>query len=121
MHPTQLDRDRKYNATPRGRYKQHKNRAKDRGIGFLLTFEQWWSIWKKSGKWELRGNLPGQYAMCRLDDEGPYADGNVYIGEVAQNVSDRNFKFHGVPEKRSDRKKVIRRHTARSTSVSFKD
>jgi len=121
MKPNQLEHDRRYNVTPKGRYKQHKAKSKQRGIAFLLTFDEWWDIWYTSKKWPLRGNLPGQFAMCRLDDAGPYAVGNVYIGEVRRNVRDRNFSYHGHPEKRSDRGKVIRTHTRRSTSVRFEE
>jgi hypothetical protein len=60
-------------------YKSQRNAAKKRGIGWELTFEQWWSIWRKSRRWNQRGRYPDQYCMARLYDTGPYAVGNVKI------------------------------------------
>jgi hypothetical protein len=67
------------------KYKQCVAGAKTRGIPFLLTFEEWWQIWQDSGHWEERGNLSGQYVMCRNADQGPYAVGNVRIDTVRGN------------------------------------
>ena len=51
------DRMREYRAKnpARNAYNTQKSGAKKRGIAFLLTFEQWWSVWEASGKWENRG------------------------------------------------------------------
>jgi hypothetical protein len=70
----------------RNKYSAHKSSAKQRGIPFLLTFEQWWQIWQESGHWEKRGH---PYMMTRLRDEGPYAVENVRIATGAQNAEDR--------------------------------
>ena len=61
------------------KYRHHKNLAKGRNIPFDLTFEEWWSIWQDSGKWEQRGRKRGQYVMSRFNDIGPYAKDNVEI------------------------------------------
>jgi hypothetical protein len=71
-------------------YTQHKSNAKQRGIPFLLTFEEWKEVWLASGKWELRGRGADKYCMCRTGDAGAYAVGNVFIDRNAQNVSDGN-------------------------------
>jgi hypothetical protein len=84
-----MGRKKKYSeqiASARYKYSKHKSSAKQRGIPFLLTFEQWWQIWQESGHWEKRG-CP--YMMTRLKDEGPYAVGNVRIATGAQNAEDR--------------------------------
>ena len=66
----------------------HRNGAINiRGIPFTLTFEEWWDIWDKSGKYEERGTLRGQYGMSRYNDVGPYAIGNVFIQLGIHNVS----------------------------------
>ena len=65
--------------SPKGRYAQHRQRAKQSGIPFLLTFEQWWQIWQESGHYENRGNGVSSYVMARPGDQGPYAIGNVEI------------------------------------------
>jgi hypothetical protein len=78
---------RRFREKPYGKYVDHRAGAVQRGIPFLLTFDEWWDIWQKSGKWHLRGS--GQYMMCRYGDDGPYAVGNVYIGTATDNINDR--------------------------------
>ena len=67
------------------KYTDQKSKAKHRGIDFNLTFEEWWDIWQKSGKWDQRGIHKGQYVMSRIADKGPYALGNVFIQTVGDN------------------------------------
>jgi hypothetical protein len=67
--------------------KRRKNPDGSIGIPWELTFEEWWAIWEASGKWEQRGRKRGKYCMCRHNDCGPYAVGNVYIGEYGANSS----------------------------------
>lgn len=109
MHPTQLERDRRYAATPKGQYARHKANAVKRGVPFQLTFEEWQAIWKHSGKWELRGNTSGCYVMARHGDKGPYALGNVSIQPFSKNLKDARKKAA----------QMTRRHTARTTTVTF--
>jgi hypothetical protein len=78
--------------TPQYYYNQQKQSAKRRknsdgsiGIPWEFTFETWWEVWEKSGKWEQRGCRAGQYCMRRKNDAGPYSPDNVYIGEVIEN------------------------------------
>ena len=70
------------------RFNQHRSNARERipPIDFDLTFEQWWGIWDRSGKWEQRGCRKGQYVMARYNDTGPYALGNVYITTHEANI-----------------------------------
>ena len=53
--------------------------AKERGIEWLLSFEEWYKIWVDSGKFPLRGRKKGQYCMARFGDVGPYSVDNVKI------------------------------------------
>ncbi len=69
----------------RHKYACHKSKAKQRGIEFNLTYEEWWHIWQKSGKWEQRGPNKGQYVMSRYNDIGPYEIGNVFIQPSVEN------------------------------------
>jgi hypothetical protein len=71
-------------------YFKHRQDAKERGVPFLMTFEEWWSIWDTSGKWPLRGCRKGQYVMARFGDEGGYEAGNVRICTSSENVSERH-------------------------------
>jgi hypothetical protein len=72
----------------RDQYMQHRRDAKARGIGFLLSFEDWLAIWVASGKLDLRGTKKGQYCMARYGDVGPYALGNVRVILHSQNVKE---------------------------------
>lgn len=66
-------------------YCDHKSRAKSRGIGFLLAFEEWLKIWTDSGHIQERGHWKGTYVMARFGDKGPYAVGNVRICTAEEN------------------------------------
>lgn len=68
-------------------YTQSKADAKCRGIDFLFTFEEWKDWWVSTGKWEKRGRTSGCYQMCRKNDVGPYALGNVYCDTIEANSS----------------------------------
>jgi hypothetical protein len=70
-------------------YGLRKCHARYRGIPFLLTFEEWWGIWRDSGKWEQRGARKDQYVMARHQDLGPYAVGNVRICTAAENQAEQ--------------------------------
>jgi hypothetical protein len=65
------------------RYQQHKANAKQRGIEFDLTFEEWQQIWGEH--LAARGRGAGQMQMCRARDEGGYRPGNVRIDTVEGN------------------------------------
>ncbi len=74
------------------RFAEHKRAAKQRGIGFLLTFDEWLGIWIKSGKLGLRGSGPGKFVMARSGDKGPYAIGNVRIITSEANHAEMRHK-----------------------------
>jgi hypothetical protein len=63
----------------RAKWSTQRSDAKRRGILFLLTFEEWFGIWKESGRLAQRGHGVGRYVMARFGDRGPYAVGNVRI------------------------------------------
>ena len=67
-------------------FRAHRHGAKARGIKFLLTFEEWLTIWNNSGHLHERGQHRGQYCMARYGDRGPYAIGNVKIILTAANT-----------------------------------
>lgn len=69
---------------------QERN-ALARGIPFLLSFEQWLSIWTESGKLDQRGRGADKFCMCRFGDYGPYEVGNVFIGTGRENVRAGNL------------------------------
>lgn len=84
-------KDYAYNdpARPKNKFKVHKERAAKNNIPFLLTFEEWWSIWQSSGHWDERGRGKGKYVMARRGpDIGPYAIENVDIKTHGENISE---------------------------------
>lgn len=96
----------KYRQSPRGRYTQHKINAKQRGIEFTLTYDEWWKIWEESGKWDLRGCKVGCYVMARKGDAGPYSKDNVLILSFYRNFID-------------GQQNITRKHTAKTLTVTF--
>lgn len=64
-----------------------KRNAAERGIEWILSLWQWWSIWQQSGHWSDRGRGRG-YQMCRKGDQGPYSVNNVYIATGTENIQD---------------------------------
>lgn len=85
---TKTEIQKEYRKTPKGKFGVIKQRAKQRGIPFLLSFEEWFSIWSKSGYWDSRGRTIDKYNMCRINDTGAYEIGNVYIAPHTQNIKD---------------------------------
>lgn len=67
-------------------FKQHQGNAALRNVEWALSFDEWWAIWRESGKWDKRGAKIGQYCMSRVGDTGPYAIGNVFINLASENV-----------------------------------
>lgn len=83
-----IDRRQK---TPSAAFLSQRSNAARRGIGWELTFVQWWKIWRDSGHWEQRGRGQG-YCMARIGDTGPYAVGNVEIKTIGENFSESYYK-----------------------------
>jgi len=67
-----------------------QSNAKRRGIGFLLTFEQWLKIWTDSSHLHERGCHRGKYNMARYGDRGAYEVGNVRIIPHGDNIAERD-------------------------------
>lgn len=68
-------------------YVKHKSKAKQRGIEFLLTFDEWKSWW--GSDWDQRGRTKNKLVMGRYKDSGPYALGNIYKTTQEGNSVDR--------------------------------
>lgn len=71
------------------RYAQHKKHAKERGIEFEFTFDEWWAIWEPH--WEKRGTHKDQLGMCRTHDKGPYRVDNVRLDTPKGNAAERGL------------------------------
>lgn len=78
-----------------------RSKSKKRGILFLLSFDEWWSIWRASGRWHERGRGQGQYCMARFGDVGAYEVGNVKIILRTDNTSEACLGGHHTLEHRA--------------------
>ena len=76
-------------------YHKQKNQAARRGIGFFLTFDEWYTIWEASGRLPERGRRKHEYVMARLGDVGPYAVGNVKIVTGFENKAEQRSPWIG--------------------------
>lgn len=65
-----------------------RHTAGRRGIEFLMTYEEWFGVWWRSGRIAEMGRKRGQYCMSRPGDRGPYAVGNVRIVRQEENKSE---------------------------------
>lgn len=98
---------------PIRKYGEQKHNARARGIGWGLTFKQWWDIWQQSGHWVERG--PGKgYCMARWGDSGPYSVENVYICTIGQNFAD-SYIVHPADQRKQ---KFLARKAAESQHAS---
>ena len=78
---------KKYRKSPKGRYIEQKTQAKQRGVEWRLSFEEWYTFWLDSGHWEERGS--GKWMMCRFADTGPYSLENIRIDNSLGNNRER--------------------------------
>lgn len=88
--------------TPKGIFSVQKRKAKQRGIEWKLSFDEWWKTWQESGKWDERG--VNGYVMCRNGDSGPYSMDNVRI-DTFKNNSLENYTMMGIDNKGRFKKK----------------
>jgi hypothetical protein len=68
-----------------------RKRAKQRGIEFHFTFEEWKLWWEDnlgSDWFKLRGKRVGQYVMARNGDKGPYEASNVKCITAIKNIQE---------------------------------
>lgn len=75
----------------RGKYTTQKAHARQRGIPFWLTFDEWLTIWQDSGCADERGRGRDKYCMARIGDRGAYEVGNVKIIRNSENVLEKKI------------------------------
>ncbi|WP_242559925.1 MULTISPECIES: hypothetical protein [Pandoraea] len=66
-------------------YFSQKSHAKQRGITFNLTLDEWYDWWIATGHYHQRGRNRDCYVMARYNDTGPYELGNIYCCTVQEN------------------------------------
>jgi DNA-binding CsgD family transcriptional regulator len=86
------------------RYVDQRRNSIRRGINWEITFPEWMSVWRESGKWEERGR--GKYVMARIGDSGGYKIGNIQIITASQNSRD-SYLVTTAEERTEKRRKVI--------------
>jgi hypothetical protein len=80
------------------KYRSQRVGAKRRGIGWEITFEEWWRWWQIDGRWEARGaHHADALVMARFGDVGPYALSNIYCTTLAGNSRDIDPDRRGKP------------------------
>jgi len=79
--------------TRRQAFTANRRSAKQRGIAWNLTYEEWVAIWDASGNWNRRGRGRDRYCMARKGDSGPYETGNVYVCTNLENCRDFRRAF----------------------------
>lgn len=101
-------------------WRNHRMDAARREIPFLLSFEEWLTIWQDSGHIEERGCHKGQYVMARYGDLGPYEIGNVRIVRVEENHAEA---WARVEQKRNHKSRMMGNTRAAGTirSVEHRD
>lgn len=91
------------------KFRDHRLRAKKRGIDFFFEFDEWCCFW--GDNWYQRGLGSNALCMARYNDEGPYIASNVRIITHAENLKEGNNV--GI-------KKSISQKKAYSTNPSYK-
>jgi len=100
----------------RTKYTTQRRGARARGVTFLLTFDEWLSVWEP---YPDRSGL----VMCRTGDKGPYQIGNVRIDTRANNTKEAfqdkyQLKKDGVIHEFTLQADFVREHNLRSSHVS---
>lgn len=95
------------------RFKVHSVNAKQRGVEFKLTFEEWFSWWHETGHYHERGNKRGQYVMARKGDKGAYELGNIECMQAQVNSTAAHFGKTRSPEARANMSAALKAMHAR--------
>lgn len=99
--------------TPIRQFQIHRASAKDRGIEFKLSFEQWEMWWKESGHYHERGRGVGKYVMARKGDQGAYELGNIECKLGGDNIREAHV---GRPKSEEWKAKVRKTKARRNQS-----
>jgi hypothetical protein len=73
------------------KYHVQKTYAKNRGIGWHFTFEEWVAWWGEDI--DKRGNTKDSLVMARTGDIGPYHPDNVRKATLSENTQERNSRY----------------------------
>lgn len=90
------NRTRDWQKTPRGKFINQRDRAKQRGIEWLFTYEEWLTWW--GGDISTRGVTRDDLCMGRFNDAGPYSPANCYKTTMRENHKLRNNLRYAICE-----------------------
>lgn len=76
-----------WNKLQQKKYHDKKYSAIRAGIDWQLSYEEWLEVWGTLLYSRGKGRL--DYHICRINEPGPYAAHNVYIGTPKDNTQDR--------------------------------
>lgn len=71
-------------------YSEQMRKAKEKGYGWNIGFDQWMTLWNNSGKLELRGNTKDDYVMARIDRIKPFTPSNIVICTNSENGKNKS-------------------------------
>ncbi|MDR5801190.1 hypothetical protein [Caballeronia sp. LZ001] len=92
---------------PMTAFRQQRASAARRGIGWKMSFDEWWMIWRDW--YHMRGRGKNQLCMARQGDVGPYASDNVYLTTCLGNQLDVDRSYAKGPRKRmTDDERIAR-------------
>jgi hypothetical protein len=97
------------------KYGVQKVAAKNRGIDFKLSYEEWIEFWGEDIT--NRGRGKSDLVMSRYGDVGPYELGNIFKSTVEQNGIDGN---KGIPKSEEHRAKMSAALKGRTLSEETK-
>lgn len=107
---------------PAKAYAAQRNNAREREIGWEITFDEWWGIWKDY--FHLRGRGTNDLCMARNGDQGPYKVGNVYLTTKLGNSADYHDPRNAEKRAKQDREAMYwgknRKNTERISHLAFK-
>ena len=90
------------------RFYNQKYRAQQRGIPFILSFQEWDSWWLSNGVDKNIKQSPiskNTLCMCRNGDTGAYELSNIYCATVSTNVKHQYQNLGGISNRNRTYKK----------------
>lgn len=78
------------------KYLRAKAQAKFRCEHWDLTWDQWWGLWDKSGKWLEKGSRADGYCMMQLDTQVGWTEDNCRIVPRQEHLSSQRKRTKSI-------------------------
>lgn len=102
------------------KYKVHRTNAKQRGVEFKLTFDEWMSWWIATGHYHERGREVGKYVMARKGDQGAYELGNIECVQAQVNSTAAHEGKTRTAKVKANMSKALKAAHARKREIAKK-